>query len=49
MRQAKAKATAAGAIVRCCLGNRTFFGIVWPPTAQLNKPLPKPADQEQRI
>jgi len=32
MRQAKAKATAAGAFVRSCLGNHTFFGVVWAPT-----------------
>lgn len=40
MRQAKAKATAAGAFVRSSLANHAFFGVVWPlPT---DKPLPKP-------
>ena len=41
MRQAKAKATAAGAFVRSRLANHAFFDVVWLPTAQ-DKPLPKP-------
>ena len=48
MRQAKAKATAAGALVRSRLANHTFFGVVWSPTTQTS-PLPKPPDRDQRI